>query len=394
MFNNLRNKFTIIQVITISIVLFISLSIVYAVISYESTSSTRKELDRIETQLLSNKIDNVALGSIKRDLYYIVNESDGDRETMTNVVVDSEVIEEFLEDGEFKNDKIVMIDDSYWLIRDVYGKYVHSTILLNVTRQVNIVTSLGRTLIVVGLFVLAVMTLISRYFASEAIKPIEETYKKQENFVSDAAHELRTPLTIINTNADVLLSDTSISDSENAKWLRYIKEEVNAMSDLTSELLQLSSNAALEKENLNLSNLLKARLLTFEASMFEQGVSVETDIEEDLEVYGNKKSLLQLINILLVNAMKYSSDKVIKVKLNTESKKTVLSVSNKTEDLDVQDLNNLFDRFYRKEVSRVNNTGKKSYGLGLAIASETCKKHNAKIKAELKDSIISFIVTF
>ena len=78
-------------------------------------------------------------------------------------------------------------------------------------------------LLLVGVVALTVAFLISLSSANRSIKPVEESYNKQKQFVADASHELKTPLTTINTNVDVLLSHQENTIGEEKKWLDYIK---------------------------------------------------------------------------------------------------------------------------------------------------------------------------
>ena len=80
-------------------------------------------------------------------------------------------------------------------------------------------------LLLVGVVALTVAFLISLSSANRSIKPVEESYNKQKQFVADASHELKTPLTTINTNVDVLLSHQENTIGEEKKWLDYIKTE-------------------------------------------------------------------------------------------------------------------------------------------------------------------------
>ncbi len=394
MFKSLRNKFTLIQVAIVSVVLIASFSFIFIYINKESVNDVEHELDRLSQQVKLNRISIIFNGNSKKELYYISIEDSLGQHIISNVNVDEDEFNEVIVSNKYHNNQVIEIDEEYWIIRRIVGSYETSTIFLNVTRQVELVHSLRKALIGVGLLVLAVMTLISRYFATQAIKPIEKTYKKQEEFVSDAAHELRTPLTIINTNTDVLLSDTSIAKSDNAIWLNYIKDEVKQMTELTNELLQLSSNDEVSMENLSLSELVRNRTLTFETLMYEQGITLNHDIDEGIYIEGNKKLMIQLINILLDNSMKYTSDNLVEIILKKDGRRNILTVNNKVSNSKEIEVDSLFERFYRSDKSRGYEENKKSYGLGLAIAKNICNKHNAKISASLKEDKISFIVTY
>jgi signal transduction histidine kinase len=147
-------------------------------------------------------------------------------------------------------------------------------------------------------------------------------------------------------------------------------------------------------EEIHLSEMLESKLLTFEASTFEKGITINSKIDSDVVIDFSRKHINQLIKILLDNSIKYTADKNVSVRLKKDNKKTTLKVSNLSTELKQEDLDNLFDRFYRKEKSRANVNGKKSYGLGLSIAKSICRSHNVKLKADLNDNIVSFTITF
>src|SRR5690606_32363607 len=113
-------------------------------------------------------------------------------------------------------------------------------VYLDVTAQQKIVTNLIYTFIIVGLAMLFIIYLTSRFFANRSIAPVKEAFDKQQRFIADASHELKTPLAVINTNADVLLSNDEDTIRNQSKWLHVIKSETERMKKLTNDLLYLT----------------------------------------------------------------------------------------------------------------------------------------------------------
>lgn len=214
---------------------------------------------------------------------------------------------------------------------------------------------------------------------------MKEAFDKQKQFIADASHELKTPLTIINTNADVLLSNSDDTIHNQSKWLHYIKSETERMTSLTNDLLYLTemddSRSTMIYSKFNLSEAVENIILTMEAIIFEKRISLEYDIEPNLTVMGNSEQIKQVIMILLDNAVKYTNSKgSVTLSLKKQHNDMVLSVTNTGEGIAPEHLARIFDRFYRTNASRARKQG--GYGLGLAIAKSIVEQHKGKIYAK------------
>lgn len=263
----------------------------------------------------------------------------------------------------------------------------------NETEQ-NMLFTLLIILAIAGVISIGVSFLIILRKASQSIKPIEEAYNKQKQFVADASHELRTPLASISANTDVLLSKTDSTIEEEKKWLEYIKEETERMTRLTNDLLSLAKADSDEKKSVlyevSISDIAEDSVLELEATAFEQGVQIKTDIEEDIKVQATKSGLKQIILILLDNAVKYSDkSEEVEISLKSENGKAVFAVKN-TGSIKKEDLPHIFERFYRADKSRAS----RGYGLGLAIAKSLCQSFSAKITADSQNGKVIFSVIF
>ena len=223
------------------------------------------------------------------------------------------------------------------------------------------------------------------------VRPVEEAFIKQQQFVWDASHELKTPLAVISANADLLESE--IGTHEN---LTYIQSEVHRTDALVKNLLTLArmdrGTAGQEKTDVHLSEAVLGVLLPFESTVFEAGKTLESDIQEDVHCHGNEAMLQQLTVILLSNALKYSNPQgTIRVILKKKNRGCELRVENTGDGIAPRDLERIFDRFYRADRSRNSETG--GEGLGLAIARSITEIHHGKIRAESEaDGWTKFIV--
>ncbi|MEK4663770.1 HAMP domain-containing sensor histidine kinase [Priestia sp. FSL H7-0729] len=260
----------------------------------------------------------------------------------------------------------------------------HMIVFIDVTAQQGILTNLIYTFAVVGLVMLIVIYFLSRYFANRSIAPVREAFEKQKQFIGDASHELKTPLAIINTNADVLLGNQEDTIANQAKWLHYIKSETERMTGLTNDLLYLTqmddSRSTMIHAKFNMSDAVESIILPMEAVIFEKNISLDYNIEPNLTVHGNSEQIKQVILILLDNAVKYSGPKgAVNVTLQKQNNDVMLAVSNTGEGIAPEHLDRIFDRFYRTDSSRARTHG--GHGLGLAIARSIVDQHKGEIYA-------------
>jgi len=238
---------------------------------------------------------------------------------------------------------------------------------------------------IIGVASLILLFFISLIIAKRAIKPVEEAYNSQKRFIADVSHELKTPLAIINTNIDLLNSNKNDTIKNQKKWIDYIAFQTDRMSKLVSNLLYLAkadNNEVLGEEvEFNLSDVVMNQALNFEAILYENNIDLDCDIKENISFKGNKEGFNQLIGILIDNAIKHSfKDTEIKIILKENKQKIHLSVENIGENIPKEDLEKIFERFYRVDKSRAREKG--GYGLGLSIAKTIVEKYNGKIYAE------------
>ncbi len=288
------------------------------------------------------------------------------------------------------NDKYIELEDDKWAYRIVNRFDFTQIFFIKVTTQLNSLNRLAYTFVFVFLVMFFLNYLFSNYMTNESIKPIQNAFEKQNQFITDASHELKTPLAIISTNVDVLLGGTE--DSE--KWLHYIKSEVTRMGKLTENLLYLSQfndkSIASDVSDMNLSELCEHVLLGMEAVAFEKNRTLNYEIEPNVFVKGNYEQLSQVLLILLDNAIKYSSDQGCIEVILTRGSQVHLEVSNDGPGIAEDALDKIFNRFYKADESRSQTSG---YGLGLAIAKSIVDHHNGKISCHSEpDKITRFTI--
>lgn len=225
------------------------------------------------------------------------------------------------------------------------------------------------------------VALLALLSSARLLSPVASAMTKQRDLIANASHELKTPLTIIATNLSVIKSEPDSAVKDNEKWISSISSQLVRMRDLVNSMLELSKleQSELQKQDVDFSEISEGACLEFEATCFEKNVKLITEIQPDLHVYGEPKSLERLVVILLDNAIKYSGDNgKVGVRLFLDSKRVRLSVMNTGECISKEDAKHVFDRFYRTDGARQNKDSQ-SFGLGLSIASATVKAHCGEI---------------
>ena len=265
-------------------------------------------------------------------------------------------------------------------------------IFMDISSEIATMQNLYRTCVIIGL---GSFLVISIFFARWAVRPVEEAWAQQRQFVSDASHELKTPLTVILTDAEMLKSPR-FDEAHKAQFVENILTMSNQMRGLVESLLQLArvDSGAIQKmplQTIDLSGLVSDELLTFDALFFEKGLTLAEDITDGITVHGSPQHLKQVVEILLDNAQKYASPQgTVQVTLQKSgAHHCLLSVSDPGDPIRPEDLKKIFQRFYRIDEARAMNH---SYGLGLSIAENIVKNHKGRIWAESAEGINTFRV--
>ncbi len=224
------------------------------------------------------------------------------------------------------------------------------------------------------------------------LQPVQASFDRQKQFVWDASHEFKTPLAVISANAEVLSREIGPNE-----YLGYIQSEVKRTDSLVQSLLTLArmdkGAVKADMKRMDLSQALLGVALPFESTVFECGRTLQTDIPEGVFIRGDEAMLQQLAVILLGNALKYSDEGgTIKLSLAQKGRGAVITVYNTGKGIAPENLEKIFDRFYREDLS--HNSEVAGNGLGLAIARTIAEAHKGAIRAESRfGQDATFIVT-
>lgn len=345
----------------------------------QRTRQTRDRTDDISTGWISVTVDSSGMiTDIFRSQQLYGSEDEDNMDAAAHAAA-----ENILSNGNQKG--IISVDGiSYrYEMRDKdSGKVI---VLLDRTNEVSTMTRL--LVILAGIFALSlvVLFLLSVLLSKWAVTPIEDAWNRQRVFFSNASHELKTPLAVISANLDVITSNPDEAVAEQVKWFGYIRSEADKMSRLINEMLYIAREERTDSKTvmaeLDLSEAAEGACLAMEAVAFEKGKTLITDIEPNVTVKGDKESLTRTINILIDNAVSHSSEhSEITVRLKKSRGKAKLTVENQGKPIPKEDLQRIFDRYYRTDASRSRYTG--GFGLGLSIAKTVAEKHGGSITAE------------
>lgn len=244
--------------------------------------------------------------------------------------------------------------------------------------------------VIIFVFGMVVIVVAAFLISANIVKPVEETFNKQKQFISDASHELKTPIAVISANADILHEDIG----EN-KWLGYILSETERMSRLINSLLTLtrletnSENSTMQR--FDICNAIMEVTMPFESVAFEKGVLLMCDLDEEIIVNGNEEQLKQVVAILTDNAIKHCYEGgTVTVDAKRIKNRCMISVSNQGEPVPYELRDKIFERFFRADESRSREENR--YGLGLAIAKQIAENHHGSISVKCSDSTTTFEV--
>ena len=259
------------------------------------------------------------------------------------------------------------------------------------------IVQLAIMLALAGLAALLAFLLLNMRLSHWVVRPVEEAWRQQQQFIADASHELKTPLTVITANDSILLSQPDATINSQRQWIESTETEAHLMQDLVNDMLYLAKSDAskqpLEYGQVDFSNLVTSQVLQFEAVAFEKGVQIDAQVQEGVTLYGDASRLQRLVGVLLDNACKYVDDNgQIILSLKATDKESTLQVRNTGSVVDKEDIPHLFDRFYRSDKARTRGEG--GFGLGLSIAKSIVDDHKGTISVASNETDgTTFIVT-
>lgn len=230
-----------------------------------------------------------------------------------------------------------------------------------------------------NLVILVMASLASYQLAKRTLRPIEEALEAQTRFSGDASHELRTPLAAMQAEIEVALRNSKLSAADARKLLESNLEEVAKLNNLSEGLLRLARGTQLPFEAVDLDEVVRQAKDRLAKAAASRSVTVVQQ-GSGLAARGDAQTLVELVAILLDNAIKYGpSGGTVTVGQARQGRQAVITVADEGPGVAEADLPHIFERFYRAEASRSRETG--GYGLGLSIAAKIVETHKGTVQA-------------
>jgi sensor histidine kinase len=217
---------------------------------------------------------------------------------------------------------------------------------------------------------------------NEMLDTVEEVFIHEKQFSSDVSHELRTPITVILAQSDYALqySDTL---EETKESLEVINRHAKRMTNLINQIMELSKlerQKEIEKEKINLSNIVLQLLEDYKPLLESKNLNLVYNVEKDLRIQGNKIMLERVFLNILMNAVKFTKTN-IEVSLIREGKTAVLKIRDNGIGISEENKKFIWERFFQVNDSR-NKEENKGSGLGLSMVKKIVDLHSATIDLE------------
>ncbi len=244
---------------------------------------------------------------------------------------------------------------------------------------------LGR-LILTNVFILVGGYFLSYYLARRTLRPIEESHEALERFTADASHELRTPIAAMQTEIEVTLMNPNLTLKQAKQQLKSNLEELARLTALSEGLLKLASleNDSIEKKPASLKKMILESTDRAKALAKTKNLKIITTLPNDAMVLVDRASIIEVITILVDNAIKYSpKNSSIEVKLQLTKSDVRIDVIDQGIGIKPSELSHIFERFYRADSAR-SKQHNEGHGLGLSIAKNIIELHDGSIEVKSK----------
>ncbi len=361
----------------------VKLEILYQIFELESLGMMENDINHFTDYNLSKRIDNPQIMLVVRDQQgRILNADELGRmsEYLSNTEFDSCNLNKVYK---FKlQDKYNYRSLNFIIQPSENSKDRYVQLLINVDSEVSLLGNYMKIIlyaVFLGVFLSGIASLI---LSRKTLRPIEQTLKKQTEFVQNASHELRTPLTIIQAKQELLLQEPNAKIIDKSEEISLTLNETKRLSKLTKDLMILvrGSNLKLQKEEVYIDEFLEHLVTPYKEIAVQQGKKIVLNLNFNKDISIDTSKIHQLIVILLDNAIKYTeSGDSIEIRTFLKDNKYVLEVADTGIGISDEGLNRIFDRFYREDKARNRQTG--GSGLGLSIATMIVKAHNGSLKA-------------
>ena len=241
-------------------------------------------------------------------------------------------------------------------------------------------------LIIGGMLTLILIGLGGFWLTRKAIEPIEASFLQLKQFTADASHELRSPLTAIKASVDIMRTHPERVHPKDVRKLEAIAGATLQMNEMLGDLLFLAradadSDLPVNERKLTpvlLNQILQNCFVLLEPLANEKKIVFQSKFRDELKVLGDTPQLSRLFSNLLENALQYTPNEGrVSLDLYRQNRFAVISVRDTGIGIAADQVNKVFDRFWRADKARTRREG--GTGLGLAISAAIVKRHGGKI---------------
>lgn len=224
----------------------------------------------------------------------------------------------------------------------------------------------------------------------------QEADRRKNDLVVYLAHDLKTPLTSVIGYLTLLQDEPEMTPAQRAKYTGIALDKAERLEDLINEFFDITrfslTSVTLDRRRVDLPRMLEQIADEFAPMLRERGLSCRVTAPRELPISCDPDKLQRVFDNLLRNAMNYSySDTEISIELSSTEDCARVVFSNHGDTIAPEQLERLFEQFYRLDSARMSRTG--GSGLGLAIAKEIVELHGGTISASSSENSIVFTVT-
>lgn len=253
----------------------------------------------------------------------------------------------------------------------IWGDYT-IRIIRNIDSEMNSSNQLIFVFIIGIILAIVITYFVALYLTKRALIPIENAWNNQAQFIQDASHELRTPVTIVSSKLESMLKYPNNTIGDEVETIADAMSEVRRVKKMINDLLSLTKEESitkLYKENINIIDLLDELSNKYIDIAQIQGKDFITEFDlSNKFINTDKNKLIQLLIIFIDNAFKYTNfGDFIKINVYQIDKDNInISIIDSGIGIKEDEINNIFDRFFRSE--NVRNKDIDGSGIGLSIA--------------------------
>ncbi len=231
----------------------------------------------------------------------------------------------------------------------------------------------------------------------EDIEREKELEERRKEFVAAVSHELKTPISLIGGYAEGI-KDGIVEGEDKDYYINVIIDEAKKMGELVTEMLELSKlelgNFKIQIDSFNLDTSISETIKRLDGIMsnHEAKVIINKEIEKGLQVLGDRDKIEEVITNFLTNAIRHTREGAyIYVRTLIKEEKVVVEIENEGEHIGEEDIDKVWDKFYKVDKARKRSVG--GTGLGLSIVKNILKLHESHYGVENTDIGVKFYFT-